>query len=152
MLTAGLVAAAVVMTPVIAEEFVGMITKVDMEGKTLTVLKQGGEDIEIKTTDSTEISATKGEMDPEKLTRFVKKQEESGKHGATATITAENHVASRVFLGAFKKKEASTSTPVLAARPVTANVPKSPGWRRRSPSRHSHRMGPAPARSATTTV
>jgi formylglycine-generating enzyme required for sulfatase activity len=115
MLTAGLVAAAVVITPVIAEEFFGTVTKVDMEGKTLTVLKKGGEEIEIKTTDSTEISATKGEMDLEKLARFVKKQEESGKHGASATITAENHVASRVLLGAFT---------VLAARPVIANVPK----------------------------
>ena len=74
MLTAGLVAAAVLITPVIAEEFFGRIIKVDIDGKTLTVLKDGGDDIEIKTTDSTEISATKGEMDLEKLARFVKKQ------------------------------------------------------------------------------
>ncbi len=56
MLTASLVAVAVVITPVVAEDFFGMITKVDMERKTLTVLKKVGDNIEIKTTDSTENS------------------------------------------------------------------------------------------------
>jgi hypothetical protein len=106
MLTAGLVAAAVVITPVIAEEFFGVITNVDLEGKKLTVLTKEGE-VEIKTTDSTEISSTKGEADLEKLARYVKKQQEAGKKGALAKITHENKVASKVFLGAFKKKEAN---------------------------------------------
>jgi hypothetical protein len=106
-LTAGLVAAAVVITPVIAEEFFGVITNVDLEGKKLTVLTKGGEEVEIKTTASTEISSTKGEADLEKLAKYVKKQQDAGKKGAFAKITHEDKVASKVFLGAFKKKEAN---------------------------------------------
>ena len=105
MLTAGLVAAAVVITPVIAAEFFGVITNVDVEGKKLTVLKKGGEEVDIKTTDKTEISSTKGEADLEKLARYVKKQQEAGKKGAFAKITHEDKVASKVFLGAFKKQD-----------------------------------------------
>ena len=40
-LTAGLVAAAVIITPVIAEELFGSVTKVDVEGKKLTVIDEG---------------------------------------------------------------------------------------------------------------
>ena len=53
-LTAGLVAAAVIITPVIAEEIFGFITNVDVAGKTITIVPFKGEDgVEVKTTDST---------------------------------------------------------------------------------------------------
>jgi hypothetical protein len=106
MLTAGLVTMAMVITPVIADEFFGIVTNVDLEGKKLTVLAKDGE-VEIKTTDSTEVSSTKGEADLEELQRYVKKRQEAGKKGGIVKITHENKVASKILIGAFKKKEAN---------------------------------------------
>jgi hypothetical protein len=105
-LTAGLVAAAVVITPVIAEELLGIITNVDLDGKKITVLTKEGE-IEVKTTDSTEVASAKGEASLEKLAGYVKKIQEAGKKGAPAKITHENKTASKIFIGQLKKKEAN---------------------------------------------
>ena len=44
-LTAGLVAAVVIITPVIAEEFFGFITNVDVEGKKVTVVTKDGDEV-----------------------------------------------------------------------------------------------------------
>jgi hypothetical protein len=103
-LTAGIVAAVVIITPVIAEEFFGLITNVDLEGKKLTVLTKKGE-LEIKVTNTTEISSGKGQAKLEGLAKYVKSKQEAGKKGAPAQITAEDNVASKVFLGPFQKKE-----------------------------------------------
>jgi hypothetical protein len=105
MVTAGLVAAAVVITPVIAEEFFGLVTNVDLEGKKITVLTKGGEEVEVKTTDSTEVASAKGQASLEKFAGYLKKIQADGKKGAPATITHENKVASKIFIGMPKKKE-----------------------------------------------
>jgi len=108
-LTDGLVALAVIITPVIAEELMGFITSVDIAGKKVTVLTKGSEDpIEVTTTDSTEVVTLKGDtVDLEKLARRVSKVKEEGKKGVFAKVTHENKVASKITLGFAKKKEAN---------------------------------------------
>src|SRR5262245_57728235 len=54
-LTAGLVALAVIITPVIAEELLGVITNVDVAGKKVTVLTKGGEETVLTTNAATEV-------------------------------------------------------------------------------------------------
>jgi hypothetical protein len=106
-LTAGLVAAAVIITPVIADELFGIITKVDPDGKKVTVTTKDGDDIEVKTTAKTEV-VLKGEtIDLEKLEKLVKKVQDAGKKGAFAKVTHEDKVASKISLGFAKKKEAN---------------------------------------------
>jgi hypothetical protein len=104
-MTAGLVALAVIITPVIAEELMGVITKVDVEGKKLTVMTKGGDELEVKTTDSTEVVSAKGDTTSlEKLANGVKKATDAGKKGAFAKITHEGKVASKITLIQQKKK------------------------------------------------
>jgi hypothetical protein len=103
-LTAGLVAAVVIITPVIAEEFFGAVTNVDLEGNKITVLTKGGEEVEVKTTDKTEVTSPKGEMSLEKLAKYVAKVKEAGKKGAIVKVTHEGKVASKIEIVAGKKK------------------------------------------------
>jgi len=104
-LTAGLVALAVIITPVIAEEFFGAISKVDTEGKKVTVLTKDGDEVEVKVTDSTEIVTAKGQnVDLEKLSGAVKKQIEAGKKGVFAKVTHEGKTASKILIIQAKKK------------------------------------------------
>jgi hypothetical protein len=98
-LTAGLVAAVVIITPVIASELIGYITKVDIEGKKLTVeAKEDGKITEVKTTDDTEYVTGKGagKIDLEKLSKNVAKAVDAGKKGVMAKITHEGGVASKI--------------------------------------------------------
>ena len=74
-LIAGLVAGAVVITPVIAEEFFGFVTKVDAAGKKLTVVKKDDTEVEVTTTDSTELASAEGEH-PDRLREAVQCHEE----------------------------------------------------------------------------
>ena len=109
-LTAGVMALGVLVVPVIADELFGVITKVDVGGKKLTVQqKEADEDTVVTTTDETEIVFGKeGEprkLDLEKLATNVKKSQEEGKKGVFAKITHEKGVASRIGVFA-KKKEA----------------------------------------------
>jgi hypothetical protein len=107
-LTAGLVALAVIITPVIAEELFGVITNVDVEGKKVTVVNKEGDETVITTNDSTEVVSGKGgessKLDLEKLAKGVKKQTDAGKKGVFAKVTHENKVASKILL-VGKKKE-----------------------------------------------
>src|SRR5205823_531855 len=60
-LTAGLVAFAVMIAPVIAAELLGVITKVDVAGKKVTVESNDtGKEVEVTTTDATEYTSKKG--------------------------------------------------------------------------------------------
>ena len=108
-LTAGLVAAAVIITPVIAEELFGMVSNVDVEGKKLTITTKDGKEVVVTTTDKTEIVTGKGDtIDLEKIARGVNKAKEAGKKGAMAKVTHDKGVASKVVFGGFaKKKEAN---------------------------------------------
>jgi len=105
-LTAGVVALAVVVGPVIADELFGVITNVDIQGKKVTVTKKGGEEIQVTTTDDTEWVSPKGDsrkIDLEKLDGYVKKVKDEGKKGVFARVTHEGGVASKIEAIAKKK-------------------------------------------------
>ena len=106
-LTAGLVAATVIIMPVLAEEPFGVITHVDLESKKVTLLTKGGETLELEITDSTEIVTGKGEkVDLEAVAKAVAKAIEDGKKGVFARVTHEKKVASRISVGLPKEQKA----------------------------------------------
>jgi len=110
MLTAGLVAGAVIITPVIAEELFAFVTNVDVEGKMVTVVPAKGEgsDIVLTVTDKTEIVTQKGDtVDLAKLAKGVMKSKDAGKKGVFAKVAYDGKVASKITLGFAKKKEAN---------------------------------------------
>jgi hypothetical protein len=97
----------VVVGTVIADELLGVITKVDIEGKKLTVVeKDTDKEVEIKVTDDTEVVTKDGtvKIDLEKLDGRVKKMQDQGKKGAAAKIWHEKNVASKIEY--TKKKKA----------------------------------------------
>jgi hypothetical protein len=105
-MTCGLVALALIIAPVIADELFGVITKVDVEGKKVTVVEKGSEqETQVTVNDDTEWVTPKGtsKVDLEKLDNFVKKAQDAGKKGVFAKITHEKGVASRI--GVFAKKK-----------------------------------------------
>lgn len=115
-LTSGLVALAVLAAPVIAEELLGVITKVDVAGKTLTVTPKGedAKDVTVTITDATEyVSKKEGstKVDLEKLAAKVAKAQDAGKKGVFAKIEHEKGVASKIYGGFAKKKEAPKVEP-----------------------------------------
>jgi len=98
-LTAGVVALAVVITPVIAAELLGVITKVDVAGKKLTVVSDdSGKEVEITTTDDTEYTSKKGtrKIDLENISKSLEKAKEGGKKGIAVKVTHEKRVASKI--------------------------------------------------------
>lgn len=104
-LVAGLVAAAVIITPVIAAELMGVLSKVDVDGKKLTVIEKGSDkEVVITTTDATE-TVSKGEtvkLDLEKLSKKLAKAQDAGKK-VGVIVTHEKGVASKID---FPKKKA----------------------------------------------
>jgi hypothetical protein len=100
--------AMIVVGSVIADELLGVISKVDIEGKKITVIeKDTDKEIEVKITDETEASAKGGfaKVDLEKLDARVKKSVDAGKKGVTAKITHEKGVASKIEYMRKKKAE-----------------------------------------------
>jgi hypothetical protein len=100
MLTAGIVAIGFVAASVIADELIGVITKVDVEGKKITVIDEKNEDkeIDLKITDDTK-EMRKGQeeaVDLEKLAKSVDFAKEKGKKGAAAKIYHEKGVATKI--------------------------------------------------------
>jgi hypothetical protein len=110
---AGLVAMAFVVGTVIADELLGVLTKVDVEGKVLTVEeKDTDKEIKVKTTEETEWVSKKGERkldkeNLEKLETFLKKVQDAGKKGLTVKVTHEKNVASKIEVKFQKKKAAA---------------------------------------------
>jgi hypothetical protein len=104
--TAGLVALVVVITPVIADEFFGLLTKVDAEAKQVTVQKKGGDEVELKIGDGAELASQKGSIpfDFEKLSGVLTKYKEAGAPGVPVTVTHEKKVVSKIMI--TKKKKA----------------------------------------------
>jgi hypothetical protein len=99
MLTTGVAAMGFVVASVIADELLGVITKVDVEGKKITVEeKESNKEVEIKITDETEQVTPKGsvKVDLEKLDGYVKKVQEKGKKGVTVKVIHEKGVASKI--------------------------------------------------------
>jgi hypothetical protein len=112
--TTGVVAMGLLATvSVFADELLGVMTKVDVEGKKITVLeKDTDKEIVVTITDDTEVKK-KGEnvkVDLEKLEKGVKKAQDAGKKGVSVKITHEKKVASLIEYtgkgkGAGKKKD-----------------------------------------------
>jgi hypothetical protein len=85
--------------PVIADELIGVLTKVDIEAKTLTVVeKDSDKEVKITVNDNTEVVTKKGTMkvDLEKLAKGVEKAKEKGEKGRRVTVTHEKGVASKI--------------------------------------------------------
>jgi hypothetical protein len=104
----GFVAMAMVVGTVIADELLGALSKVDVEGKEITLIeKDTDKEVKIKITDETiQVSKKKGEVveskvDLEKLSGFFKKAEEAGKK-INLKVTHEKGVASKIE---FQKKK-----------------------------------------------
>ena len=96
---------------VIADELLGVISKVDVEGKKITVIEKDTEkEIVIKITDKTEqVSKKRGETEPtirkvdlEKLETKFKKYEDQGKK-INVKVTHKKHVASKLEFPRKKK-------------------------------------------------
>jgi len=105
-LTSAFVALAVLAVPVIADELMGVITKVDAAKKVLMVLPKGEEkEIEVKVTDDTQWVTAKGEskIDLEKVEKNVAKAIEKGRKGVMVKITHEKATASKIEAVAKKK-------------------------------------------------
>ena len=100
----GFVAMALVVGTVIADELLGVITKVDPDAKKITVMeKDTDKEVVVTITDETVVATKKGEMkvDLEKLeTKFKKYQDEGKKIGVK--VTHEKGVASKIE---FQKKK-----------------------------------------------
>ena len=105
MVTAGVVALAVIAAPVIADELIGMITAVDVEGKKVTVMEKGTDkEVMVKVTDDTDYVTPKktSKIDLEKLSKNIEKAKEKGKQGIRVTVTHEKKVASKIEVVAKK--------------------------------------------------
>jgi hypothetical protein len=106
---AGFAAAAmVVVGTVLADELLGVISKVDVEGKKITVIeKDTDKEIEVKITDETEAKTKDGyvKVDLEKLEKKVQKAVDAGKKGVAAKIIHEKNVASKIEFQRKKKAE-----------------------------------------------
>jgi len=109
-----LVAASILVVPVIADELVGRITKVDVEGKKVVVTEKGSDkEVNVRITDETIFETPKGEskIDLEKLQKGVEKS----KRGFPVIVTHKDGVAERVKLVAKKKDAPKKEAP--AERP-----------------------------------
>ena len=110
-LATGFVALALVGSA-IAEELIGYISKVDVDGKKVTVVDKDDKETEVKITDDTEIVNQKKEtskIDLEKVSKQVEKAKEKNKKGMYVTVTHEKGTASKIEQKAGKKKAATNN-------------------------------------------
>jgi len=101
-LTCAAVALGIVVLPTLADELFGRITKVDVDGKRLTVTEKGSDkEVHVRVNDDTVVETPKGErkVDLEKLQKGVEKSE----RGLPVVVTHEGGVASKIRF-AFRKK------------------------------------------------
>jgi hypothetical protein len=111
-LVTGFVAMALVVGSVFADELLGVLSKVDVEGKKITVVDKDEKEHVIKITDDTKaVQKKKGEdeaslvkVDLEKLETKFKKYEDQSKK-ISLKVTHEKGVASKIEYQ-FKKKKA----------------------------------------------
>jgi hypothetical protein len=105
-LTTGLVALTFVVGSTFADELIGVITKVDVEGKKLTVVeKDTDKEVLVTVTADTEYHQGKnqGKIDLEKVAGGVEKAKEKGRKGINVTVTHEKGTASKIVAAAKKK-------------------------------------------------
>lgn len=106
-MTASLMALALVVAPVIAEELLGVLTKVDIDAKKVTVVEKGTDkEVQITINDKTEQVTKKGtgSVNLEKLEKRVAKVQEKGAKGINVKIEHDKGVASKLE---FTKKKAA---------------------------------------------
>jgi hypothetical protein len=109
-LTTGFVALSIVVGSAIADELIGYISKVDVEGKKLTVVDKDDKETEVTTTADTEWVNQKKEtskIDLEKVAENVEKAKAKNKKGLNVTVTHEKGTASKIEQKQFKKKAAT---------------------------------------------
>ena len=110
-MTSTLVALVVMVGPAIADELFGVITKVDVAEKKLTVLeKDTDKEVIVTTTDTTEWVTKKGtsKVDLEKIEKNITKAKEKGAKGIPVKIEHEKAVASKIHM-VPRKKAADTA-------------------------------------------
>jgi hypothetical protein len=101
-----------VVASVLADELLGVLSKVDVEGKKITVVeKDTDKEIEVKITDDTEQATGKNKtakVDLEKLEAKVKKAQDANKK-VNIKVTHDKNVASKLEFprgkGGAKKKD-----------------------------------------------
>jgi len=111
-LTTGVVAMAVIVGSAIADELIGYISKVDVEGKKATVVDKDDKETEITITADTEYVNQKKEsskIDLEKFATQVAKAKEKNKKGLNVTVTHEKGTASKIEQKKFTKKAATNN-------------------------------------------
>ena len=99
--TAGVVTLAVTVTPVIAAELLGMITKVDVEEGRLTIVeKESDKEIHLKIDAETKYVTKKGasKLDLEKLAKIVAKSKDSGKKGISVKVTHSDDIIRVLYI------------------------------------------------------
>ena len=107
-LTACFVGMGLVVASVLADELLGVITKVDADAKKVTVVeKDTDKEIVVKTNDDTEYVTKKGsgKVDFEKLEKGIEKAKDNGAKGISVKITHDKGVASKIEVQ--KKKAAN---------------------------------------------
>ena len=97
--TTSFVALTLVVGSAFADELLGVLTKVDVEGKKVTVVeKDTDKEVLVTVTEDTEWVTKKGtsKIDLEKVSKNVEKAKDAGKKGITVTVTHEKGVASKI--------------------------------------------------------
>ena len=105
-LTTSFVALALVVGSAFADELLGVLTKVDVEGKKVTVVEEGTDkEVLVTVTPDTEWVTKKAttKIDLEKVSKNVEKAKDAGKKGIGVTVTHEKGVASKIA-PKFQKK------------------------------------------------
>ena len=109
-LTTGFVALAVVVGSALADELLGVITKVDSDAKKVTVVEKGTDkEVLVTVTDVTEWVTPKGasKIDLAKVSKNLAKAQDAGRKGINVTVTHEKGVASKIAPAAKKKAAAA---------------------------------------------
>src|SRR4051794_36879870 len=104
-LAASFVALAVVVVAANADELFGVLTKVDVDAKKVTVVeKDTDKEVIVTITDDTEYVTKKGsaKVDFEKIAKQIEKAKDAGKKGINVQVTHEKGKASKIA-PVFKK-------------------------------------------------
>jgi hypothetical protein len=105
-LASGLVALGLVTASALADELLGVLIKVDVAGKKVTVIEKETErELLISVTDETRYVTPKGapKFDLEKVSRVVAKAQGKGRKGVGVAVTHDKAVASKIVVAAKKK-------------------------------------------------
>ncbi len=109
-LTTGVVALAVIVGSAIADELIGYISKVDVDGKKVTVVDKDDKETDVTVTADTEYVNQKKEtskIDLDTVSKSVEKAKAKNKKGLNVTVTHEKGTASKIEVRAGKKKAAT---------------------------------------------